>query len=124
MNEPRGGDRLRDVVAPASCDRGAAAIVLTVMLSLVVVAACAVLGITRVAVARGQASTAADLAALSAATRGGCESARAVALMNGAVLRTCEISGPDFVVAVEVDVVLVARHSGSVTAFARAGPPG
>lgn len=116
MGEP-GGPR------PARCDRGTAALVLTVMLGLVVIVASAVLGVTRFAAARGQAATAADLAALSAAASGDCESARRAASMNAAVLRSCEAVGQDFEVSVEVEVVLAARHTRSVTAFARAGPP-
>jgi secretion/DNA translocation related TadE-like protein len=73
------------------------------------------------------AQAAADLAALSAATRlagggDGCAEAAAVATANGASLTACSVDGREVRVAVEVAGPRWLGQTGDLTAEARAGP--
>lgn len=73
--------------------------------------------------ARSQAASVADIAALAAATRGSCESAHQVALINDARVRTCTWQGSDVVVEIETELSVrpLAISVNRVTAAARAG---
>jgi secretion/DNA translocation related TadE-like protein len=73
--------------------------------------------------ARTQAASVADIAALAAATRGSCEAAHQVALINDARVRSCTWQGSDVVVVIQTQVsgpaAAIAVHQ--VEASARAG---
>lgn len=90
----------------------------------VVVAVLAAVGlaISRVAVARVQVSSAADLAALAAARSSDCAAAQDVAHANRTVLISCELEGQDVQVGVGLDVDIAGRTL-HLNALSRAGPP-
>lgn len=92
-------------------DRGSATIFAAAISLLLVMAATAAVIIVAVVLASHRAHSAADLAALAAATAqvegsGPCSAARANALANGAEVMRCQVSGEEssFVVAVTVSV--------------------
>lgn len=104
-------------------DRGAAALwALAVGLVLVLFAG-ALTSVGAAVNARHRARTAADLAALAGAARAlegasvACGRARAYAVANGAVMRSCRLDGFDLVV-----TVAVGTRFGAAEASARAGP--
>ncbi len=103
-------------------DRGAAVVLLTMLLSMFMVVVLAVAGVVRVGAARAQASTAADLAALAAVPAGDCDVARRVAEQNDAQLHDCHVDAADVVVQTSVAVHMLGR-AWRVTAMSRAGPP-
>lgn len=103
-------------------ERGAAILVLVALLGVAVMITSVGLGIARIAAARVQASSAADLAALAAAPNLDCARARAVAVMNRAQLVDCEVLDRDVEVTVGLRVPLAGRQV-QITAESRAGPP-
>lgn len=102
--------------------RGAATLLLLAVVGWAVVVMALGLGISRVALARVQVSSAADLAALAAAEASECGRAGEVALANRARLIDCEVLGQDVQVNVALDVRVAGRPI-RLTAQSRAGPP-
>lgn len=106
----------------ANGEQGYASVILILLMGWVVVG-CTVVGyVGAIAAARVRASTAADLAALAAATDSDCERAVEVARSNRAQLSTCAMDGQDVIVDVRV-TVNVPGHELYVSALSRAGPP-
>lgn len=116
-------------------DRGSATVMLLAAMALCMVVGMVALAMTEFASARARVSAAADLAALSAASRAlysdGCDRASEVARENDAVLRSCHLEGTDAVVAVEGRargvLARLARMAGKsapqIVVDARAGQP-
>lgn len=105
----------------ANSEQGYATVILTMLMALVAVGCAAVAYVGGVAAARVKASTAADLAALAAATDLDCGRADDVARSNRAELTACTVEGQDVLVDVRVAVTLPGRRL-YVTALSRAGP--
>lgn len=112
-------------------DGGAATLWTLVAACLCIGGTLAALSLGAVFLARARAASAADLAALAAASalgegRDGCATAYAVAGEGGSVIVACRIETPTVLVAVSVPVApgsLGVARGASVTAWARAGPP-
>lgn len=103
-------------------DRGSATLLLVMLVGLCLLLAGAGLGIARIALARVQVASAADLAALAGSENLDCAVARAVAQANGADLLDCTVHGDDLVVRVGLGITLAGRLL-HLSAQARAGPP-
>lgn len=115
-------------------ERGSATVLVVVMVAVLVTAAVASAGIGGVLVARRQAASAADLAALAGAEvlqpGGGsamagpsaCAVSRAVAEDNGAQMSSCQVAGQEVLVEVEVEARVALGRPVAVTGRARAGP--
>lgn len=110
-----------------AAERGAATVLVTACLGLLLLLGCALAVVAAMVVAHRSAQAAADLAALAGAVAAGqggdpCAAASAVAADNGARLVRCATVGPE--VSVEVEVAgpawLGQRHD--LAAAARAGP--
>ena len=115
----RGGGRALD-------DAGAASVAALGIVGAIVAVSIAVMPLLGVFVASQQAANAADAAALAAADAISgavagvpCELAGTVAARNGARLTSCEGTGPAATVRVVVE-----RFGLTISAAARAGPPG
>lgn len=113
-----GADRCR------AGERGSATVVMVGVLAAVAVLCIAVAAVVTVMAARARAQTAADLAAIAAASAfhslasaDPCAIARRVAEVNGATLTQCRTSGADVVASTQV-----ATPWGPARASARAGP--
>lgn len=108
-------------------DQGAATLLVTAFLGLLLMVGAATGAVTGAFVAHRRAEAAADLAALAAARAGGaggetCVEGARVAAANGATLRRCVVDGAE----VEVEVVVpgprwLGRHA-ELVGRARAGP--
>ena|SRR5215207_6343816 len=111
-----------------SRDRGGATVWLAGLSALVGLAMAAALLRGGAVVARHQASTAADLAALAAAVQAfdgaaaACAAAEDIAARNGASVTKCVLNGDDVQVEVTRPLVLGRLGSWAATAGARAGP--
>lgn len=103
-------------------ERGAATLLLVAVLALAGLVTAVGLEIGRVAVARVQVSSAADLAALAAAPTLDCGRAREVAEANGAHVVDCEVQEADVTVMVALRVPMAGRQM-ELRAESRAGPP-
>lgn len=103
-------------------ERGSALALVVGVMTIALTAVLMVSVVVRVAAARIQASTAADLAALAGAHQGSCAPAAGVVHANAARLRSCIEQGADVLVHAEVDLYLAGRQV-VVGAQARAGPP-
>ena len=108
-------------------DRGAATVLVTAVLGLLLLVGAALGVVAALVVGHRSAQSAADLAALAAATtesRGGdaCAAADGAAAANGAVLTRCEVLGRDVRVSVRVTGPRWLGQQGDLNAEARAGP--
>ncbi|WP_235511124.1 Rv3654c family TadE-like protein [Agromyces sp. Root81] len=117
----------RDARVRRGDERGAASVLAVGIIGAMTALAVAFIGLLGVFVVSQRASNAADAAALAAADAISgavpgvpCRLAAAIAARNGARLDSCEGDGP----AASVTVVIEAVPGFSVTASARAGPPG
>jgi secretion/DNA translocation related TadE-like protein len=110
-------------------DQGSGTIYVVAMAAVAVLLTSAGLGLGQALVARHRAAAAADLSAISAASRvldgpiSACKAAALVALSQGARLTTCRIDGEVADVTVEVLSGILSAHYPAVGA-ARAGPTG
>ncbi len=108
-------------------DRGSGTIYVLAMTAVVVLLTFAGLGLGQALIARHRAAAAADLSAISAASRvldgsiSACKTAALVARSQGARLTTCRIDGEVADVTVEVLFGLLSAHYPA-TGAARAGP--
>ncbi|MBM7504016.1 Rv3654c family TadE-like protein [Agromyces aurantiacus] len=107
-------------------ERGAATILALAIVGAIVALAAALAGVLVASVASQVAANAADAAALAAADAVSgavagepCDLAARLADRNGARLSSCDVSGAEVVI-----VVSVTRAALTITASARAGPPG
>jgi len=111
----------------ADRDRGSGTIYVLAMTAVVVLLTLAGLALGQAVVARHRAAAAADLSAISAASRvlngpiSACKAAALVARSQGARLITCRIDGEVAEVTVQVVSGLLSAHYPA-TAVARAGP--
>gem|GEM_PF-884633 len=108
-------------------DRGAATVLVTACLGVLLLIGCALAVVAAMVTAHRSAQAAADLAALAgaiAARDGGdpCAAARAVAAANGAALTGCSPDGAEITVEVEVAGPRWLGQVHDLTAAARAGP--
>lgn len=108
-------------------EQGAATVLVLAMAGLLCFIAVALVGVSGLVRAQRSAQSAADLAALAAAssvTRGadGCAEAAGVAEANGATLTSCSVSGLEARVEVEVVAYRWVGQRAILTAEARAGP--
>ena len=108
-------------------ERGAATVVVTACLGVIVLVGCALAVVAAMVAAHRAAQAAADLAALSGATaaqQGGdpCVVATSVAADNGARLTRCSIADRDVTVEVEVTGPRWLGQDHDLAAAARAGP--
>jgi secretion/DNA translocation related TadE-like protein len=115
--------------APMSArDRGSAAVWVLSGLAIVLVATSLAVAVGVVTVARHRAATAADAAALAAATHAldgrpaACGEATTLAHANGAQIVACELRGADAIVTVRVGLSGLLARLGSAVERARAGP--
>jgi secretion/DNA translocation related TadE-like protein len=108
-------------------DRGSGTIYVLAMMMVVVLLTSAALALGQALIARHRAAAAADLSAISAASRvldgpiSACKTAALVARSQGARLTTCRIDGEVADVSVEVLSGLLSAHYSAIGA-ARAGP--
>jgi secretion/DNA translocation related TadE-like protein len=108
-------------------DRGSGTIYVLAMMTVVVLLTSAGLALGQALIARHRAAAAADLSAISAASRvldgpiSACKTAALVARSQGARLTTCRIDGEVAEVTVEVLSGLLSAHYPAIGA-ARAGP--
>lgn len=112
----------------APADRGAGTVLVLAVVTVALVLAAGVVMLGRAMNARGIAQSAADLAAISAASvwhssgREPCSTASRVAQENGAIVGSCDLlPGGDVAVSTEV-VVAISGLSWRAQASARAGP--
>lgn len=129
--DEQGGSTERDssISWGSASERGSATVTALATIAALMTVFVGLLLVAGVMVARGQAQTAADLAALAAARSlldGGvapCGRAAAVADANGAELVSCTVAGEEVVVAARAPVVWGGRITGlQASANARAGP--
>ncbi len=118
-------------------DTGAGTVLALAIIAFCLVAGVVGVGLGELAAARAHLASAADLAALAAAShsldgsRSACEAASGAAKRNGAALLRCQVQGSDVVVAVRAPapriVAAMARMANAqaptLQAQARAGPP-
>lgn len=114
-------------MTPESGEHGAATVLATAFLGLLLLVGSALGVVAAMVAAHRQAQSAADLAALAAAgalRRGGdaCEAAGRVAPANGASLEACLVDGADVTVTVRVTGPRFLGQAGDLDARARAGP--
>ena len=110
-----------------SDERGGASVLAVALIGLLLLLGTALAAVTGLVVAHRQAQSAADLAALGAATalaagQDGCARAAGVAASNGARLVGCAVQGRAVLVRVQVDGPWWRGSGGDPTAEARAGP--
>jgi secretion/DNA translocation related TadE-like protein len=110
-------------------ERGAATVFAVACLAVLLLVGSALGVVAAMVRAHRAAQSAADLAALAAASalvrgRDPCGSAAAITVANGAELVACDIQRRDVVVAVEVAGPRWLGQTGDLTAQARAGPAG
>lgn len=123
MSSPEGPSRPPN---PGSDDRGAATVLAAIVIAAILAVAMGGTAVGAFVVARHRAQSAADLAALAAATTvpagvgAACMQAQTVATAMRATLRDCDIDGLDVTVVVEVSTGLIL--GGDTRAAARAGP--
>ena len=106
---------------------GSASLLVVSLIGVIVLLGLAAAFMTASAAAHRQAQSAADLAALAAAStvqQGGeaCATAERVAVANHARVITCDVSGEDVALSVEVDGPEFLGHSFAIVGQARAGP--
>ena len=114
---------------PEADDSGSGTVWVLAVTAVVACVAAALVLMVEVRVARGQAATAADLAALAAAGRlpdpqRACDSAEQVAQAQAAHLVSCRTDGAVVDVVVSVPLVGPLAALPDLTVRARAGPPG
>ena len=110
-------------------ERGAATVVVTACLGVVLLVGCALAVVAAMVSAHRAAQAAADLAALAGATAardGGdpCSAASAIAADNGARLTSCAVAGREVTVEVVVPGPRWLGQTHDLAAAARAGPAG
>lgn len=108
-------------------ERGAAGVMVVALTGVVLLLGLAGAFVTAGAAAHRRAQSAADLAALSAATalqQGGpaCPTAAQVAVRNGARTTGCRVEAQDVLVEVEVESPTLLGHTWWIRGRARAGP--
>jgi secretion/DNA translocation related TadE-like protein len=114
---------------PPAGERGAATVVVTACLGVLLLVGCALAVVAAMVTAHRTAQAAADLAALAGATAardGGdpCSAAGAIAADNRARLTSCDVAGREVTVEVEVPGPKWLGQSHDLAAAARAGPAG
>ncbi|WP_224769313.1 Rv3654c family TadE-like protein [Nocardioides ochotonae] len=108
-------------------ERGGASVLAVALIGLLMLLGTALSAVTGLVVAHRQAQSAADLAALGAATalaagQDGCARGAGVAAANGARLVGCAVQGRAVLVRVQADGPWWRGSGGDPTAEARAGP--
>lgn len=108
-------------------DRGAATVLVTACLGVLLLVGCALAVVAAMITAHRSAQAAADLAALAGAAaaqegRDPCAAARAVAAANDADLTRCSTDGADVTIEVEVAGPRWLGQHRDLSAAARAGP--
>ena len=108
-------------------ERGAATLLVTSMLGVLLLATVGVAGAGRLLLAHHRVQASADLAAVAGAdalAQGSeaCDAAESIARANGAELEQCLVDGPDVTVSTTVAVHLPTGYVAVLTGRARAGP--